>query len=213
MTFHSYISEDYLPNLARLDEKAVAVFGDEGQAYRFENGAYTQMAVPTEETLQAMHFPRPDFGYAVGDFGTYLQGNGTRFLAIEHGGGEPIRAVHVKADGSVLLACTDGIGMIAVGDEMIRAQGTTADFCSVTEFEGVEYWGDDDYGIYTRTGTEFSPKFNTSYAFNMNVANGLLTINAGYSVYVFDGKNWLQLKVNPDVTNLIERVPLDFIPL
>ena len=213
MTFHLFSSDKYQFKLARIDPKSIAVFGEKGLAHRFENGAYTLMLTPTEETLQAMHFPRPDFGYAVGNYGTFLQGNATRFIAIEHGGGEPIRAVHVKTDGSVLLACKDGLGMIAVGDEMIRVEGNPADFFSVVEFQGTEYWGDDDFGIYNRTGTEFVPKFNTSYAFNLNTANGLMTVNAGYSVYVFDGTDWIQLKVNPDIDNMVELVPLDFEPL
>lgn len=213
MTLHQFASPEFLPHLARLDTTSVAVFGDEGLAYRFQDGTYTQMLTPTEETLQAMHFPRPEFGYAVGDYGTFLQGNATRFIAIEHGGGEPIRAVHVKTDGSVLLACKNGLGMIAVGDEMIRVEGNPADFFSVVEFQGTEYWGDDDFGIYTRNGTEFVPKFNTNYAFNLNIANGLMTVNAGYSVYVFDGADWIQLKVTPNIDNLVELVPLDFEPL
>jgi hypothetical protein len=213
MTLHLFSSDKYQFKLARIDDRAIMVFGEEGLAHRFENGIYTLIPTPTRETLHAMHFVRPDFAYAVGNYGTFLQFNGLRFAQIEHDGSEPLRTVHVKSDGSVLLAGKGGNAMVATGDELIRIEGSSADFCSVVEFKGVEYWGDDDFGIYIRLGTEFRPKFNTSYAFNMNVVNGLMTINAGYSVYLFDGKDWLQLTLNSDVNNLIERVPLDFDPL
>jgi hypothetical protein len=98
------------------------------------------------------------------------------------------------------------------GEELLRVEGNTADFFSVTEFQGEEYWGDDDFGVYTRVDNAFIPRFETGYAFNMNTANDLLTINAGYRVYIFDGSDWVHLQVNPDIDRMIERVPLDFVP-
>jgi len=212
MTFHRYAADAFLPELAGLARGAVAVFGENGLAFRFENGVYTPMPTTTSLRLYGMHFPRPDLGYAVGNYGTFLRGNGTTFTQIDLGIGEPLRAVHVKSDGVILVAGTGGTGLVIQGEELLRVEGNTADFFSVTEFQGEEYWGDDDFGVYTRVDNAFVPRFETGYAFNMNTANDLLTINAGYRVYIFDGSDWVHLQVNPDIDRMIERVPLDFVP-
>lgn len=212
-TFHNFAAPGFHNRLARLDARTVVVFGEDGAAFRFFDGAYTQMPTQTEETLFGMHFPRPDFGYACGNHGTFLRSDGTSFTPVDLGGAESLRAIRVKADGTVILGCNKGVGLVVQGDELIRVEGNEADFLSVTEFQGMELWGDDDYGVYTRDGTAFVPKFQTGYAFNMNPIGDLLTINAGYDVYIYDGSGWIRLKINPDIENLIERVPLDFTPL
>ncbi len=207
MTFHRFAANAFLPKLARIDARTVAVFGEEGLAFRFSDGPYTQMPTPTDERLYAMHFPRPNHGYAGGNYGTFLLGDGAQFTTLDIGGGEAIRGLHVKADESVLLACTNGVGLVYLNEELTRAEGATSDFYSVNEFKGVEYWGDDDFGLYTREGTAFTPRFNTEYGFNINTTPELMTVNAGYSVFIFDGSDWIKLQINPDIDNLIERVP------
>ncbi|HRO15553.1 MAG TPA: hypothetical protein PLL33_11015 [Paracoccus sp. (in: a-proteobacteria)] len=213
MTFHHFASDSYLPNLAGYDRESVVVFGDKGEAFRFLNGTYRQLVTRTDQTLNAMSFPQPGTGFAAGDYGTFLSGNGESFTRIDLGSDESIRALAVKDDGTVLLACADGVGLIVMGDELQRAEGAQSDFYSVAEFRGVEYWGDDEFGIHIREGSGFRPRFETGYAFNMNLANDLLTINAGYAVYVFDGRDWIHLRLNNTLENLVERAPLDFDPL
>jgi len=212
MTFHGFPSQTYLPNIAGYDYESVVVFGEKGEAFHFRGGAYRQLLTRTDQTLNAMSFPRPGQGFAAGDYGTFLSWNGESFSRVDLGGEEAIQSLAVKSDGTVLLACADGVGLIVAGDELQRIEGPEADFYSVTEFGGREYWGNDDFGIYSREGDEFLPRFETGYAFNMNVARDLLTINAGYAVYIFDGSDWVHLKLNDDLENLIERAPLDFTP-
>ena len=213
LTVHPYVTESFLPNLARIDDDAIAVFGDDGQAFKFSAGAYAPMPTPTEENLHGMHFPRPDVGFACGHYGTLLRSDGSRFTEVSFDGNESLRAVWGKGDGSVLLGARRGMGLIQRGDETLRIEGHEADFYSVVEFKGVEYWGDDDFGIYTREGDSFVPKFETGYAFKMNVNADLLTITASSDIYIFDGRDWLRLKFNPDMDNLVELLPIDFTPL
>ncbi|WP_347266013.1 hypothetical protein [Paracoccus sp. (in: a-proteobacteria)] len=213
MTFHMFVSDAYLPNMARYDRESVVVFGENGEAYHFQNGIYRRILTRTDRMLNAMVFPQSGIGFAAGELGTFLAGNGESFSRVDLGGDEAIRALTIKANSEVLLACTAGVGLIVSGDELRRAQGAQSDFYSVVEFGGVEYWGDDEFGMYTRDGGEFHPKFETGYAFNMNVSNGLLTVNAGYSVYIYDGADWINLQLNNNIEKLVERVPLDFEPL
>ena len=207
MTFHTFAANAFLPKIARINSSTVAVFGENGLAFRFTNGAYTQMPTPRTEQLYGMHFPRPNMGYAGGDYGTFLIGDGAQFTQLDIGGGEAIRSVRAKPDGSVLLACTKGVGIVYLNEEVIRAEGAEADLFAVNEFKGVEYWGDDDFGLYTRLGTTLTPRFNTEYGFNINTTDDLMTVNAGYSVYIFDGSEWIKIEINPDIDNLVARVP------
>lgn len=213
LTVYPFAANAFLSGLAKIDKNTVAVFGERGLIFRFQDGTYTQMPTNTEETLHSIHFPRPNHGYAGGNYGAFLEHKDTKFSSVELGNNEFIKAVHVKDDGSVLIGCDEGIGLVLQGDELIRVEGNDADLYSIAEYKGVEYWGDDSFGIYTRSGDQFVPKFETGYAFDINATDTLMTINAGYWVYIFDGSSWIQLQINADRERMIERIPLDFEPL
>ncbi|TCO70541.1 hypothetical protein [Rhodovulum euryhalinum] len=213
LTVHPFAAEAFLDNLAPLGDGTIAVFGEGGLMFRFSGGTYTRIPVDTEEDLHALHAPTAGTGYVGGDYGTLLRFDGASLSPVDLGTNVFIRALHLKADGTLLVGGADGEAYVLRDEELLTVEGAEADFYSVTVFKGVEYWGDDDYGIYTRDGLAFAPRFNTGYAFDMTATDDLLTINAGYWVYVFDGSDWLQLQVNADMETLIERVPLDFEPL
>lgn len=213
VTVYPFAANAFLFGLAKMDESAIAVFGERGLAFRFEDGSYTQIPANTEEALYSIHFPQPNLGFAGGNYGAFLKFQGTNFSSVELGNNEFIKAIHVKKGGSVLIGCDDGIGLVVQGEELIGVEGVDADIYSIAEYKGVEYWGDDGFGIYTRSGDQFIPKFETGYAFNINTTSTLMTINAGYWVYIFDGSSWIQLQINADMERMIERIPLDFEPL
>jgi hypothetical protein len=210
MTFHQPASENYLQKLAAMDGETIAVFGDEGEVFAFQGGTYRRIVTGTEETIRAMHIKSAGLGVAVGDAGTFLQWNGTALTEVALGVDDRMYAVHIAADGSVLLGCSDGVAMVRSGDKLVRMQAGSADLTSVTEFQGAQYWGDDDHGIYVRKGDKLLPAFNTEYAFTMNATENCLIVNAGSTVYRFDGTTWLGLKLNPSIDGLVERVEVSF---
>ena len=211
-SFNQFPAAVLFSGLARIDQRSVAVFGERGNVFSFENDAYAPIAMPTDERIYAMHFPRPDNGYAGGNYGAFLQGGRAGFTPVELGSHEFIKALHAKPDGTVLLACDEGVGLVYANGELIEVEGNSADFYAVNVFKGIEYWGDDDFGVYARENNRFIPKFETGFAFKINTTDELMTINAGYDVYVFDGSDWIRLIINADVDQMIERVELDFEP-
>lgn len=207
-----YASEAFLNNLAPVQPGVLAVFGEEGTFYRFDDGDYELVGTDTDEDLASAHFLKPDLGYVCGTYGTLLRWNGRSFSALDIGGSERLNAVRVCEDGQILLAASKGVGLVVRDDEILRLEGPDADLLSVAEFRGQELWGDDDHGIYVREGSVLVPRYATGYAFDMNVSNDLMTINAGYDVYLTDGTDWIRVKINPSVDRLVEIQPLDFDP-
>lgn len=39
-----------------------------------------------------------------------------------------------------------------------------------------------------------------------------MTLTAGSYLYVFDGQDWTELSFTLDIDQLVERIPLDFVP-
>lgn len=211
-SFREFPARVLFSGLARIDQRSVALFGERGTAFSFDNTTYQQIEIPTDERIYAMHFPSPENGFAGGNYGSLLQGGRAGFVPVELGSHEFIKALHVKKDGNVLLGCDEGVGLVYSNGELVEVEGNSADFYSVNVFQGVEYWGDDDFGVYTRENSRFIPKFETGFAFKINTTDDLMTINAGYDVYIFDGSDWIRLTINPDIERMIERVELDFEP-
>lgn len=210
--YYDYPEALYLPYLADIDGKSLAVFGDEGRVFRFSSGGYDRMPAPTREDLHAAHFVSPDIGYAAGNYGACLQWNGQEFIPLNLNMSAFIKGMHVKTDGMVMLACDDGVGLLFSENEILDLTTPGSNLLSVTEFKGVEYWGDDSFGVLTRKGSELVPKFETGYAFRLNSSEHVLTINAGYDIYLFDGENWIRIELGEQEENLISRAALDFTP-
>lgn len=206
-------SESLLMYLTRVSSTSIAVFGEEGEIYTFESGRYQRIPSGTEEDLYGIHFPSPNSGFAVGDYGTLLKGTGKRLAPVEIGVGDSLRAVHAKLDGTVLIAGIEGSALVLAGEELVEVSGGEGDFYTVTEFQGMEYWGDDAFGVYTRSNRKLVRKFATRYAFNLNATESILTINGGYDIYIFNGIKWKRIKISSSMDSLITPAALDFVPL
>lgn len=207
-----YADMDYVPHLSRMDGSTTAIFGDNGLFYRFRNRTHELVQSGTVETLQAAHFPSADFGYVGGDYGVLLRWDGRGFQPVDLGMSAFIKALHVRHDGVVLIGCDDGIGLVVQDQEIVEIEDHSADFKAVTVFKGTEYWGDDDFGVYSRSGSRLIPRFETGYAFNLNSTEDVLTVNSAYDVYLFNGTDWIRVEVTTRPGRLVERVPLDFEP-
>ena len=138
-SFREFPSPVLFSGLARIDQRSVALFGERGTVFSFDRNAYARIEVPTEERIYAMHFPRPDNGFAGGNYGALLQGDTGGFATVELGSHEFIKALHVKKDGNVLLACDEGVGLVYINGELIEVEGNSADFYAVNVFQGIEY--------------------------------------------------------------------------
>lgn len=207
---HDFLDSCFLSSITPISETAILVLGEDGKCFRFENGNHEKIDTGTEEFLYASHFLRPDLGYLGGNYAIFLKWDGDKFNVIELGGNEFIKAIYCKNERSVLIGGDDGIGIIVSGDEAEIIEPNSADIYAITEFKGVEYWGDDEFGILMRDGLKFVPKFETRYAFNLNSNSKVMAVNAGYDAYVFDGENWLRVVVSPDADRLIERAQVQF---
>lgn len=174
--YYDYPEALFLPNLADVDGTSLVVFGAQGRVFKFHDGHYDRLQTTTQEELKAGHFLNHDNGFVGGNFGSLLRWNGRDFAPVDLGNTVFIKGLHTKQDGSVMLACEDGIGMLFNGDEIVELNTAGSELLSVTEFKGVEYWGDDDFGVMTREGGEFVPKFETGYAFRMNATEKILQL-------------------------------------
>jgi len=221
-----------LSGIAAVSPTSVALLGERGLVYRLEKGVFTQMPTGgTQERMLYAHFLRPDLGYAVGNYGTLMttRGDGS-FTPVDLPAGafsagtgiqgseqkHQIVVVHAKADGTLLLGTDEGPAYVYQKGELLHLQdlpdeGETT-VRGITEFRGVEYWGSTDYGILVRDGNKLVPKFPTGGCDRLNATDEALTLVAGQYIYVWDGKDWTELMLNPDVDNLIERIDLDFDP-
>lgn len=217
-----------LSGIAAMSPTAVVLLGENGLAYRLENGTFTQMPVSgTDERVLFAHFVRPDLGYAVGDYGMLLETRGDgRFTPVALPPGafaydddrrrHQVVVVHAKADGTLLLGTNEGPAYAYRKGELVHLQdlpdeGETT-VRGITEFRGVEYWGSTDYGILVRDGNKLVPKFRTGGCDRLKATDEALTLVAGQYIYVWDGNDWTELMLNPDVDNLFERIDLDFDP-
>jgi len=199
----------------------------------------------TPGTFEALHFPTPARGYAVGSWGALFTGNAQGFapvklpdLAFSTDGQDAtrrhsMRAVHAKADGTVLLA---GRGFAAIyangtvtkvgGDHAVRNRYVD----SVAEYRGVEYWAmenrmADRLELATHEDTELTPVFATGKYKPINyrrephagaritVRDDLMVVTNIDRIHIFDGATWTSLKLQPDPAQLVKRIPTGMKPV
>gem|GEM_PF-2296084 len=212
--FHMFPDDaSYLPRLGRLDPATLLSLGDDGQVFAFRDGRYTRLDTGIEAHLRAFT-SGPDGAYVGGDEGTLLRWNGTSFepVSLEIDSGAAIASLHARADGAVAIGCEHGLGFVLENGKLTRLAAHSADLKSVTSFRGVEYWGDDDFGVYSREGAKLKQRFETGYAFHLHATQDVMTVNAGYDVYLFDGATWVRVTLEPDPDVLVKRDELDFEP-
>ena len=212
ITKNGFASRTYHNKIRTRDRRTPIIFGKKGEAYEMFEGAYQKLNTHTQEQLYDMHFLTSESGYACGHYGTVLKWDPDGFSPIDVESTEPFQAVHQKMDGTLLLGGLDGNGLVLKSDEVTLVSGSEGEIHAITVFQGEEYWGDDTFGVFTRRGNEFVPKFETEGAFNLNATADVLTVVIGDVVYLFDGREWIQLHVSPDPNAMIKRVPLDFLP-
>lgn len=212
-TFLDPITDLFLRGIVPMGDGGHLLYGEDGSTHLLRDGTSQRLVNPSDEEMLAAHFLRPNKGYVCGTFGALVMWDGSRFQSIDLGGTEELQAVHSKPDGTVLLGTNDGTGIAYQNDEIIRVEQADGGIESITTFQGEEYWGDDDFGIYVRRNNELVEKFETEGAFQLNSTSAVMTTVVGAEVYMFDGTDWIQLHVSPSIGNLVSRVPLDFIPL
>ncbi len=192
---------------------AALLYGEDGAIFRFEGGTAQRLDSTTDEELLGAHCPRPDAGLVCGTNGTLLRWNGTSLSRVVLEDEEvELEAVHQTDDGTILLGANDGSGLVMSGGETTQVGKADGGIQSIATFKGVEYWGDDDFGIYVREGEDLVEKFETEGAFRLNATADVLTVVNAAEVYLFDGSDWAQLHTIPSKKKLVSRVPLDFTP-
>ncbi len=219
-------SEHEISGIAAVDPTSVVILGEEGGIFHIHDGLATQLATGTNERILEAHFVRPDLAYAVGEYGTFLQGGLQGFTPVNlpasaFDSGErrskfTVCSVYAKPNGAVMLGTREGPAYLYEKGELQQLEGLPdegeATVSCVAEFKGVEYWGSDGFGLLTREARTLVPKFAMGGAGGLHVTDRTLTCQAGSFVYIFDGSEWIELQFNLDVDNLVERIPLDFEP-
>ncbi len=195
----------------------------------------------TAGTFQAMHFPTPEKGYAVGSWGAMFSGNANGFaavtlpdLAFSTDGKDPtrrhsLRGVHARADGTALLAGRDFAGVYADG-KVTKVGGDDRYVDAVAEYRGVEYWAIenrmvDRLEIATRKGNTLTTVFATGKykplryrrlphaGIRITVRDDLMIVTNLDRIHLFDGGAWTSLKLQPDTSQLVKRVPVGMKPV
>jgi len=212
MRSHQAFTDLYLRGFEILDDRTALLFGEDGAVFRLEGGEGTRLDSETDEELLDAHCPRPDAGLFCGTNGTLLVWNGTSLSRVELDEDAEFETVH-QTNGTILLGIGDGSGRVRSGGETIRVGEADGGVQSVTTFKGVEYWGDDDFGIYAREGETLVEKFETGGALRLNATTDVLAVSNGAHVFLFDGTSWIQLHATPSCEALIRRVELDFTPM
>lgn len=211
--FYDPVTQLFLRGFAKSDAQDLFLFGEDGSVFSFDAGNAEQLANPLDDEMLDGHFIAKDKGYICGTGGALVSWDGQRLTAIDPGSNDEFEAVYGKDDGALLLGVNDGTGIVLQNDEALRVGQADGGIQAITVFQGIEYWGDDDFGIYVRKGDELIEKFETEGAFKLNSTNQVMCTVVGAEVYMFDGTNWIQLHISPSVESLVRRVPLDFTPL
>jgi hypothetical protein len=188
-------------------------------------------------TFEAMHFPTPAEGYAVGSWGALFRGNAKGFTAVPlpdlafSVDGDPkhrhsLRGVHVRADGTVLLAGRDFAGVYADG-AVTKLGGDKRYVDACAEYRGVEYWALENgmaerLEIATRTDNTLTTVFaggkqkrhRPQYARGrITVRDDLMIVTHLDRIHIFDGKAWTSLKLQPEPSQLVKRIPVGMKPV
>ncbi|MDX8352714.1 hypothetical protein [Cognatiyoonia sp. IB215182] len=211
--FYDPITDLYLRGFAKGKMEELFLFGEDGAVFSFNAGNAQKLASPLDDEMLDGHFIASDKGHVCGTGGALVSWDGQQLRAIDLGGHDEFEAVFSRDDGTLLLGVNDGTGIVFRNDEVVRIGQADGGIQAITVFQGIEYWGDDDFGIYIREGDELSEKFETEGAFKLNSTDNVMCTVVGAEVYMFDGTDWIQLHVSPSIENIVTRVPLDFTPL
>ena len=101
-----------------------------------------------------MHGPTKELIHAGGDHGTLLRLVGNLWEQQPVDFGNSIMAVHSLTDGTVLFPANLVIAAWIRQDEKVLVTGAETPVTSIQNFLGMNYWGDQESGIYRQTGTE-----------------------------------------------------------
>lgn len=205
--------EPYIRKLCDAGGGRVAQLGDEGEVHLIEaDDILRKLETHVSADIYDFHAQSPDSFVVAGSSGTLLEGDRTDLRLTVLPTDRTIKSIYQKADRSILIGGRGGWASVVRDGEMAELSGCTEDINAIIEHNDVEYWGDSDIGILKRDGSELVPAYETEFAFNLNVADKFLTVNAGVAVYVTDGSNWRQFEITKDPIDLVQRVPLDFTP-
>jgi len=204
--------------VAKVDKKRLTVIGRTSKDYEPN---------PLEVLRVGKH------AYAGGNWGALLVGDASGFKSVKLPATtfaispndprmrHPVLALHEKSDGSVMIGCRDMAALYAHGKATrLTGMDDGMHVYAVAEYRGDEYWGvesRDRIVLFGRSGTKLTPKLKAKFKpihyrrlphahVRINVREDRMAVTTIDRVHLFDGKAWSQLKVSPDVNQLVKRL-------
>lgn len=211
LTLHSFASfNTSLMHMAGTSHGDVVLYGDDGMALLFTDANFVALTTGLTKNLHSMDIGRNGIAAVGGNFGAFATGELTDLVPTDLGFGSRITLLNVRNDASISMAVDGDLTRELRDGEITQFDEHGADWCAVTSYDGDEFWGDDEFGVFVLRGSEFIPVFETEYAFNLNAHSNFLVVNSAFAVRIFDGSNWRNFEIRRDPIRPIAETELDF---
>jgi len=214
-----------LYRMAGIGKRRVAICGDDGQVLTYEATKLKRLSVTTGpksdgvEDLRAIAFDGSEI-YVVGGYGT-LSAGATK-LVPRWGKENPFTVPNGRS--IVFSVYASKTEIVAGGDHGIVAaspKGSTSwkhltglpndvKVFAIVEFKGKMFVSTEENGFYLRSGTKLKRQKGEAGGYRMEANADVLASSCGSFVYLFDGKAWTRLRLNPNPKKLVEKIKLDF---
>ena len=173
------------------------VFGDKGEIFRFQAGAWSKDDTPTEQTILGMHGQSLNALVAVGEQGTLLRHSTSGWESIDLPTNVYLRTCWVSAKDS-LLAGGDGGTLVEIRDQEFLPvdTGLEGDVLALCEYKGKIYVADSDFGVSLLENGRIEPVANLGYVYRLTAGKRWLTVDAGQYVFQFDGVTWRGFEIS-----------------
>jgi len=200
--------EAFTNKLWHLDQRTAYLYGDEGTVCLAQGTQWVPIETRTSAFLRAMHGPTLKLIHVAGDQGTLLRLDGTRWRPVPLGFNHSISALQVARDGSVYLGCENGFCARYADEELTEIDGPGTQICSICEFAGNRYWGDDEYGLYVQKGMKLVPFRSLGFVYAMHATDDYLVAVGWKEVFTFNGKAWSGIEFGYDGNLFVRRIDM-----
>lgn len=200
--------EPFTNRLWHYDAQTILLYGDEGTVCLARGSDWEPIQPVTSAFLRAVHGASRELIYAGGDQGTLIRLAGSSWVSIPLGSNENIFALNISRNGEVFFGCENGFCARVADEELTEIAGPGSQICSICEFRGERYWGDDEYGLYIQKGLELVPFKPLGYGYTMHSTKEFLVVAGWKEVFMFDGSVWSGVEFGYDGDLFIRRLDM-----
>ena len=202
------LPDGVLTRLWRAPDGRFICFGEGGVAYVGGISGWQRIPNVTDELLADTHGRSADAIHCAGWHGTLLRLGRAGWQPIETGTHDQFDAVHVAADGAIMLGGEKGVAYSLRDDELTALDAEPWDYTAICEFKGRTYWADANFGISVQRGQRIEPLRELGQGFRLQASADCLVVSGWHEVFVFDGESWEGFEMGYDGNIFLRRLDM-----